>query len=138
MLQKFSSILSRLALSGGALLAGLSEARAQSLTITSLAGSLYGYSGATDGTGPAASFYHPVGISLDAKGNLYVADQSNQTIRMVSPAGAVTTIAGSPQNSGGIDGTTSAARFLYPSGTAVDSAGNVYVADSGNSAVREI
>jgi sugar lactone lactonase YvrE len=94
--------------------------------------------GHADGTGAAASFNQPGGIAIDASGNLYVADTGNDTIRMVTSAGVVTTLAGSPGLAGSTDGTGSAARFNGPRGVAVDGNGNVYVADGGNSAVRKV
>ena len=102
--------------------------------VTTLAGS--GSNGSTDGTGSAATFSQPFGVALDAAGNLYVADQSNK-IRKVSPSGDVTTLAGSGTG-GSADGTGSAASFYYPSGVAVDAAGNVYVTDYYNSKIRKI
>ena len=66
---------------------------------------------------------------MDSAGNVYVADTGNHTIRKVTPAGVVTTLAGLAGSLGSADGTGSAARFNYPAGVAVDSAGNVYVAD---------
>ena len=72
-------------------------------------------------------------------GNIYVADAGNDTIRMITPAGVVTTLAGSPGQAGSADGTTgSAARFDSPEGVAVDSKGNIYVADTGNDTIRMI
>ena len=62
----------------------------------------------------------------------------NYTIRKITPAGVVTTLAGMAGKSGSADGTGSAARFNYPSGVAVDSRGNVYVADTGNYTIRKI
>ncbi len=94
--------------------------------------------GHADGTGAAASFSGPTGIAIDGSGNLYVADSGNNTIRMVTSAGVVTTIAGSPGESGTADGTGSAARFKSPRAVAVDSGGNVYVADASNSLIRKI
>ena len=75
---------------------------------------------------------------MDSAGNVYVADTYNHTIRKITPAGVVTTLAGSAGSSGSADGTGSAARFYWPSGVAVDSAGNVYVADTGNHTIRKI
>ncbi len=105
--------------------------------VTTLAG-LVDNSGSADGTGTAARFNQPVGLTLDAAGNVYVADRQNATIRMVTPAGAVTTVAGLAGNIGTADGTGSAARFFAPEGVAVDAAGNVYVADTDNHAIRKI
>ncbi len=97
-----------------------------------------GVEGFGDGTGSNAWFYYPSGVAVDSAGNVYVADGQNDTIRKVTPAGVVTTLAGSPGQYGIIDGTGSNARFKGPSGVAVDSAGNVYVADYGNHAIRKV
>jgi hypothetical protein len=91
-----------------------------------------------DGIGAAAEFDNPLGIAIDASGNLYVADSGNDTIRKVSPSGNVTTLAGLATKFGDTDGTGSTARFSNPTGVAVDAGGNVFVADSGNFVVRKI
>ena len=107
------------------------------LEVTTLAGQS-GRTGSADGTGSAALFSGPADVAVDTFGNLYVADAFNDTVRKVTPAGVVSTMAGSPGSAGSADGTGAAARFNHPSGVAVDSSGNVYVADTDNDTVREI
>ena len=106
-------------------------------TFTTLAGSPFPL-GITDGTGAAARFFYPDGVAVDANGNVYVADVAGNTIRKVTPAGLVTTIAGSFAVTGSRDGTGSAAQFNGPAGLAVDGGGNVYVSDQGNDTIRKI
>ena len=105
--------------------------------VTTFAGSP-GVSGSADGTGSAAQFGYPRGIASDASGTLYVADTNSQTIRKVTPAGVVTTLAGLANTSGEVDGTGSAAHFSYPQGIAVDGSSNVYVADNNGNTIRKI
>jgi DNA-binding beta-propeller fold protein YncE len=105
--------------------------------VTTLAGTA-GQIGSADGTGAAARFNEPEGVAVDAAGNVYVADTDNRTIREITPAGVVTTLAGSPGQGGSADGTGAAAQFDYPADVAVDAAGNVYVADEFNNTIREI
>jgi sugar lactone lactonase YvrE len=94
--------------------------------------------GSADGLGSAARFSSPIGITLDSSSNLYVADQNNQTIREISPAGVVTTLAGTPGVRGSSDGIGAAASFRSPSGVVADANGNVYVADAQNYTIRKI
>jgi hypothetical protein len=105
--------------------------------VTTLAG-LAGSRGNADGTGSAARFSSPSDVATDSADNFYVADFGNQTIRKITPAGVVTTLAGLAGSMGGADGTGSAARFHSPEGVVVDGAGNVYVADTENSTIRKI
>src|SRR5439155_793821 len=105
--------------------------------VTTLAG-LAGNGGSADGTGSAARFNNPCGVAVDSAGDVYVADTDNDTIRQVTPGGVVTTLAGLAGKGGSADGTGSAARFYYPVGVAVDSAGNVYVADYYNDTIRQV
>ena len=105
-------------------------------TFAGLAGSI----GTANGIGSAARFDFPAGVAVDraGTGNIYVGDTSNFTIRQITPAGVVTTLAGSPGVRGGANGTGSAARFELPEGLVVDSAGNIYVADTDASTIRKI
>ena len=109
--------------------------------VTTIAGSASGGSGSNDGTNEDAQFYAPNAIARDAAGNLYVADGLNNTIRKITPLGTnwvVSTIAGNSQNGGGLDGTNTGAQFDDPSGIAVDSSGNLYVADTYGDSIRKV
>ena len=105
--------------------------------VTTLAGAAT-VRGSADGAGSAASFGMPTGLAIDAAGNIYVADAQGQTVRGITAAGLVRTLAGSPGVTGEADGTGSAARFNYPCGVAVDTAGVVYVADCYNDTIRKL
>ncbi|HEV7906300.1 MAG TPA: NHL repeat-containing protein [Pyrinomonadaceae bacterium] len=108
---------------------------AENSSVTTLAGGAEGFS---DGTGGAASFNTPSALAIDANGNLYVADTSNNRIRKVTPEGAVTTLAGDG-TAGSRDGAAGAAQFNAPVGVAVDARGErVYVADTYNDSIRLI
>jgi Bacterial Ig-like domain (group 3)/NHL repeat len=112
-------------------------------TITTIAGSgeeLYAGDGAA---ATAAVLDLPTGVAVDATGNVYIADRHNQRIRMVSPAGTISTIAGSgPANfSGGFSGDgapATAAMLAKPRGVSVDSTGNIYIADTDNQRIRQV
>ena len=93
--------------------------------------------GANDGKGKAASFSHPDGLAADTAGNVYVADVGNNKIRKITPAGVVTTIAGTGIR-GGANGPGKTASFYRPFGVTVDKAGNIYIADYQNNLIRKI
>ena len=108
-------------------------------TITIVAGLGPGWGfGSADGAAATATFRSPKGVAVDAAGMVYVADSSNHTIRKITPSGMVSTLAGLAGSPGNSEGSGSAARFSTPTGVAVDTAGTVYVADSGNRAIRKI
>lgn len=97
-----------------------------------------GTSGSVDGVGAGARVNGPRGLAVDASGSLFVADTYNHLIRKITPYGEVTTIAGSPSVSGYSDGANTSALFNAPHGIAIDSNGNLFVADSGNHVIRRI
>jgi sugar lactone lactonase YvrE len=86
----------------------------------------------------SARFNRPNGIAVDPLGNVFVADTGNHTIRMISSDRTVSTVAGSPGTTGVADGKGGGARFSGPRGVAVDSAGVIYVADTGSHMIRRI
>jgi sugar lactone lactonase YvrE len=115
---------------------------ATSGVVTTLAGG--GISGQEDpfggdgGPATAAHLYFPCAMAFDGSGNLYICDQDNQRVRMVNPAGTITTFAGNG-TFGFVDNVdATGAEFRYPTGVAVDHAGNVYIVDNGNYRVRKV
>ena len=84
-----------------------------------------------------ARFSSPQDVAVDSSGNVYVGDTWSHSIRKITPGRVVTTIAGTGSG-GDYDGTGTAAQFTYPEGVAVDSSGNVYVADTDNHTIRKI
>jgi uncharacterized protein (TIGR03437 family) len=123
------------------------RAQSANYTITTVAGDHtlgYGFSGdgaaaiAQNGN-PGAQFWNPVGLAVDSKLNLYIADQYNHRVRQVNSSGAVTTAAGSGAfGLAGDGGLSTLAALAFPCGLAVDSGGNVYIGDTGNSLIRKI
>jgi uncharacterized repeat protein (TIGR01451 family) len=97
-----------------------------------------GYSG--DGAAAtAAKLYGPYGLALDSSGNLYIADRNNFRVRMVSSSGTITTLAGNGSCCGSLgDGGTATRAEVYPSGVAVDAAGDLYIADYGFDRIRRV
>jgi sugar lactone lactonase YvrE len=105
--------------------------------VTTLAGAA-GQAGDIDGTGNTARFNGPTRLAVDSNGNVYVTDTGNSTIRKISPAGAVLTIAGQGGTCGALDGSGTAAQFCNPKGIALDPSGNLWVADTKNNTIRKI
>ena len=104
--------------------------------VTTLAGTA-GPPGSMDGLGPAARFSNPCGIAVDGSGTIYVCDQRNETIRLITPVGQVSTIAGQVGVPGSQNGAVlTSATFNYPTGIAVDEDGTVYVTDYNTSIIR--
>jgi len=105
--------------------------------VTTLAGSP-GVRTVIDGTGTAAGFNSPQGITVDAQGNVFVADTNHYVIRKITPQGVTTTFAGANNQFGDVDATGGAARFGYPQDLVADTAGNLYVTDGNNDSIRKI
>jgi sugar lactone lactonase YvrE len=103
--------------------------------VTTLAGN--GTSGETDGFGASANFRSPFGIAVDKYGNAYVSEQDGNRIRMITPSGWVTTLAGTGAN-GSSDGFGASATFSLPCGLASNPAGGIFVADCANNKIRQI
>lgn len=103
--------------------------------VSSLAGGAAG--GKSDGIGSAAGFRSPVGITLDAQGNVYVADEDNNNIRKITSSGSVITIAGN-FIAGHVDGSSSIAEFNNPSDIVLDATGNMYISEFSGNDIRRI
>jgi len=125
--------------SGHVYVADQSNHRIRKITPAGVVSTLAGQTstGSANGTGAAASFFFPFGVAVDSSGHVYVADSFNNLIRKITPAGVVTTLAGSTSGSW-VDGVGTNARFSGPFGISVDSAGNVYVGDGVNQRIRKI
>lgn len=111
------------------LLLGPAAMAGQDLRVRHFAGS-EGGSGSADGSGSSARFGGPFHLAVDTAGTVYVADGTNCTIRRITAAGVVTTLAGLAGTQGSADGSGSTARFNVPLGVAVDATGTVFVADT--------
>jgi len=103
--------------------------------VTTLSGSTS--AGYMDGDVSVALFNLPFGVTVDASGNVYVADSQNNVIRKISTSGVVSTLAGNT-SFGFADGTGTATKFSFPDGITLDNSGNLYVADRGNNRIRKI
>jgi len=108
-------------------------------TVATIAGKAW-WTGSRDGIGSAALFgtAGPRGIAIGNGGVLYVTDTNAYTIRAIAANGAVTTVAGAAAQSGWMDGRGNFARFNKPSGIAIDLAGNLIIADTGNHVIRRV
>ena len=103
--------------------------------VSTLAG-LPAEAGTADGVGNNARFNAPRGIAVDGRGNVYIADENNHTIRKLNPTQSVSTLAGLAGTLGGADGVGGAARFSFAAGIAVNSAGAIFIADTQNHTIR--
>ncbi len=107
-------------------------------TISTVAGNgIFGFSG-DGGPATAASMRSPCGVAVDADANVYIADRGNNRIRIMAPDGTISTVVSTGAGFAGDGGPAIAARLNFPSGVAVDGAGNLFVADTGNQRIRRV
>jgi hypothetical protein len=110
------------------------------ITATGVVSTLAGWagsSGSSDGIGSGARFFFPADLTIDGAGNLFVIDTDNHTIRQITSAGVVSTVAGQAGTSGSADGAGTSARFAYPTGIGADASGSLFVADTNNQTIRK-
>jgi hypothetical protein len=107
--------------------------------ITTVAGSGNGGYSGDGGTATNASLSSPTGVAVDAYGNLFIADEGNNVIRELWTNGIITTVAGNGSRGySGDGGTATNANLAIPTGVAVDTYGNLFIADQGNNRIREV
>jgi len=107
--------------------------------ISLVGGTGIAFFGGDGGQATAAGIQYPMGVAVDGGGNIYVADDGDNRIRKINPAGIISTIAGSPvYGFTGDGGPSTLARLYYPQGVATDAAGNIYIADLNNNRIRKI
>ncbi|MGD0869192.1 MAG: IPT/TIG domain-containing protein [Bryobacteraceae bacterium] len=127
---------------GGIYIADTQNARVRKITngtINTVAGSGTAGFGGDSGAATSAQLNIPAGLAVDGAGNLYIADFSNNRVRKVTPGGTITTLAGNGlEGYSGDGGPATGAQLATPVGLATDSSGNVYIADTGNNAVRVV
>jgi sugar lactone lactonase YvrE len=117
---------------------GLRRVSADLARVTTVVRNGTSVASAVDGPAATARVLNPVGVTVDSAGNAYISDAGTLTIRRVAPDGTLTTIAGSPGNSGSDDGAGAAARFAALGGIAIGPDGDLYVADTGNQRIRRV